>query len=141
MLVVIVLVLLAVFFVVCVCVCVCARVPVCVCVCVCVCMCVVCFCCCLFAVCFGLLGGWGGGGMNILHFLEEVSVGHSFEFLQNQVDAAADEERFMFLQSLIQLQQVARTASRISRTVSVLDDSHHEYAEEEENIHSCISIL
>ena len=79
--------------------------------------------------------------MSILHFLEEVSVGHSFEFLQNQVDAAADEERFMFLQSLIQLQQVAGTASRISRTGSVLDDSHHEYVEEEENSHSCISIL
>ena len=133
---------------VCVCVCVCVGVCVCVCVCVCACPCV-CVCVhvrCLFLLLFvcGLfwpVGGREGKGMSILHFLEEVSVGHSFEFLQNQVDAAADEERFMFLQSLIQLQQVAGTASRISRTGSVPDDSHHECAEEEENIHSCISIL
>ena len=70
-----------------------------------------------------------GVGEGVLHFLEEVSVGHGLEFLQDEVDAAADEEHLVFVHGLIQLQQVARTENTAS-TTHVEDDSHEEEEEE-----------
>lgn len=47
------------------------------------------------------------GLQQMIHFLEEVPVCDDLEFLEDEEDAAADEEGLVFDQSLVQQQQVS----------------------------------
>ncbi len=44
-----------------------------------------------------------------VHFLEEVSIGDDFQLLQDEIYSTLNEERLVFLESVVQLQQVTGT--------------------------------
>ena len=62
-----------------------------------------------------------------LHFLEEVPECDFLQLLQDKVDSTADEERFVLLQSLIQLKQVTRPAHTDIRTHIQVSRPAHTY--------------